>query len=104
VARVSNVVLTMTENVAQADTAPAWVATPTRDLDEIRTLHHITSVLLQTDAARRDAGEPRLSDLQRFTVSNVHTRTAQIIARGTVSDDERPWLVRAAQLLLLTVF
>ena len=31
-------------------------------------------------------------------------KPAQIIERGEVKPDERPWLVRSAQFLLLTVF
>lgn len=104
VARVSNTILELTRRVADADDAPVWTGTPARDLEEVRTLHHITSVLLKTDAAARGTDRPRLTELQRFTVSNVHTRAAQIIERGTVVPEERPWLVRSAQLLLLTVF
>jgi hypothetical protein len=104
VACVSNLIAGVCRSVADADATPAWTDKPARELDEVRTLHRITDLVLTTDAAAEMAGKPRLSQLQRFTVTNVHARTAQIIGRGEVKPDERPWLVRSAQFLLLTVF
>jgi hypothetical protein len=104
VASVSQLVFEVCRQVADAEAAPAWTDQPIRDLDEIRTLHRITELLLSTDDAARARGKPKLNDLQRFAVSNIHSRTVQIIERGDVRSDERPWLVRSAQLLLLTVF
>lgn len=104
VAQVSNLIESVCRSVAQADTPPAWIDQPRHELDEIRTLHGITELLLKTDDAGQDAGRPRLTQVQRFTVTNMHQRTAQILERGQVQSEERPWLVRAAQILLLTVF
>jgi hypothetical protein len=103
-AGVSNLIAGVCRSVADADTTPIWTDAPTHELDEVRTLHRITDLVLKTDAAADKSGRPRLTQLQRFTVTNVHAKTAQIIERGDVKPEDRPWLVRSAQLLLLTVF
>ena len=103
-AHVADVILSIGRQVADSESPPVWTDKPVYSLDEVRTLHRITEELLATDDAARAKGKPRLSDLQRFTVSNVKTRAAQLLARGEVRPDERPWLIRSAQLLLLTVF
>lgn len=103
-AAVANLVYEVCVRVAQADNTPAWIDEPSHSLDEVRTLLHITQLLLDTDDAARGAGKPKLNDLQRFSVSNVHARTKQILERGRLLPDERPWLIRSSQLLLLTVF
>ena len=97
-ARISTVILGVAQHVGSAETPPAWVNQPGLDLGEAETLHRITDLLLD------EAGGQRLSEIQRLLVSNVHTRTAQIIARKEITPDERTWLVRSAQLLLLSVF
>jgi hypothetical protein len=104
VANVSNLIASVCRKVADADTAPTWTDEPAHELDEVRTLHRITELLLKTDDDATAAGTPRLTQVQRFTVANVHAKAAQIIARGDMKPDERPWLIRSAQLLLLTVF
>jgi Zn-dependent M28 family amino/carboxypeptidase len=104
VARVSNLIAAVCRKVAQADSAPTWIERPSRDLDEIRTLHGVTDLVLKADAAAVQSGGKQLSQTQRFTVTSMHQKTAQILARGTIQADERPWIIRTAQLLLLTVF
>lgn len=104
-ARVASLVLNVCRQVAQADAVPVWTDTPRQDLDEVRALHRITSLLLAQDDADRAAEKPRrLSDVQRFLVSNVHVKAGQIIHRGEIKADERAWLIRSSQVLLLTVF
>lgn len=104
IAHVSNLIDSVCQRVAQADMPPTWIDQPQHELDEIRALHSITELLLKTDDAGQDAGRPRLTQVQRFTVTNMHQRTAQILERGRVQPEERPWIVRTAQILLLTVF
>lgn len=103
-AHVSQLILDVCRRVADAEEAPAWIEEPKHGLDEVRTLRRITELLLAADDAARARGAQKLTALQRFTVSNVHARTAQIIERGEVRADERPWLIRSSQILLLTVF
>jgi hypothetical protein len=104
VAAVSQLIQDVCRRVADAGAAPEWTDKPVHDLDEVRTLHRITELVLASDDAARAAGHPKLGTFQRFSVSNVHTRTAQILERGEVRAEERPWLIRSSQLLLLTVF
>ena len=104
VARVSNLIGEVCRVVADSDAPPEWTDAPVHELDEVRTLYKIADLALKTDAAAEAAGRPHLGQTQRFALTNMHTRTAKIIERGTVDPAERPWLVRAAQVLLLTVF
>lgn len=104
VAAVSQLIQDVCRRVADAGAAPEWTDKPVHDLDEVRTLHRITELVLASDDAARAAGHPKLGTFQRFSVSNVHTRTAQILERGEIRAEERPWLIRSSQLLLLTVF
>jgi hypothetical protein len=101
---VSNLIAGVCRSVADADAAPVWTDTPQHELDEVRTLYRITDLVLKTDDVAERAGKARLTQLQRFTVTNVHAKTAQIIARGEMKPEDRPWLIRSAQVLLLTVF
>lgn len=103
VANVSRLIEGVCRSVAQAETAPIWIDRPTHELDEIRTLHGITELLLKLDDADQ-TGRPKLTQVQRFTVTNMHHKTSQILERGAVLPEDRPGIVRNAQLLLLTVF
>lgn len=103
-AAVANLICELCDRVANDDVTPAWTDKPAPDLAEARTLHDVTQALLDADDASRARGRPRLADKQRFAVSNVHAKTRQILERGELRPDERPWLVRSAQLLMLTVF
>jgi hypothetical protein len=103
-AHVANLIACVCRSVADADTTPVWTDKPLHELDEVRTLRRITDLVLQSDDAARDEGRPRLSQIQRFTVTNVHSKASQIIENGEIKAEERPWLIRSAQLLLLTVF
>jgi hypothetical protein len=104
VAHVSNLIDNVCRSAAQSDSPPAWIDQPRHELDEIRALHGITELLLKTDNEGQDSGRPRLTQVQRFTVTNMHHRTAQILERGQVEAADRPGIVRMAQLLLLAVF
>lgn len=98
VARVSNLILGVTRSTADADVTPAWSDQPEHELDEVKALHRITELLLKVD------GPKQLTPVQQFFVSNVRTRTAQILKNGTMKAEDRTWLIRSSQLLLLTVF
>jgi len=101
---VAEMIRSICRTVADAKETPAWTDSPVHSLDEVRTLHRITEELLSSDDESRAAGKPRLSNLQRFTVSNLQNQASQMLARGEIRPEERPWLIRSAQLLLLTVF
>ena len=99
-ARISSLVLKITQSVADADEPPQWTSHPTTDIEEVKSLHQITTKILEA----ADAGTLPLGSVQKFFVSNIHTKFGSIVERGELRPDERPWLVRSAQFLLLTVF
>ncbi|MFM9960255.1 MAG: M28 family peptidase [Planctomycetaceae bacterium] len=98
VARVSSLVLKLVEATANGKTTPEWLDEVAPDLDEVRAVQRITDLLLQ-------AGEKKpLTDLQRLIVTQAHNKCQQILDRGTFNADDRKWLIRISQLLLLSVF
>lgn len=104
VARVAGLIAGVCRAAADSDATPQWTDSPRHELDEVRTLFQVTDLALKTDAAAEAAGKKHLDQKQRFALTNMHSRTSQILERGTIDPAERGWLVRAAQVLLLTVF
>jgi hypothetical protein len=98
VARVSGLVLRVTNDVANADDAPRWTDKPERNLDEARALNRIATLLLDADKQKP------LTDVQRLIVIQTKTSTDRILKRGAMTASERTWLTRLAQLMLLSVF
>ena len=97
-ARVSSLVLELVEHIGNAAEAPVWTVATKNDLDEPRALERITTLLLEADQKQP------LTDIQRYMVSTVRHRTRRILEQGSMSEDDRVWLVRMSQLLLLSVF
>ena len=98
VARVSSLVLKLVETTANADGAPEWTDEVQTNIDEVKSIHRITELLLQ-------AGEKKpLTDLQRLIVTQAKNKCQQILDRGTFNADDRKWLIRISQVLLLSVF
>ncbi len=98
IARVSSLVLKLVEATANADGAPEWTDEVQPNIDEVKAIHRITDLLLE-------AGEKKpLTDLQRLIVTQAKNKCQQILDRGTFSADDRKWLIRISQLLLLSVF
>lgn len=97
-ARVSSLVLKLVREVGSAETAPQWSPALAGDLDEPRALERITTLMLEAD------DQNRLTDVQRYILSTVRNRTRRILENGEMTADDRTWLVRMAQLLLLSVF
>ena len=97
-ARIASLVLNLTRHVAEAERTPVWTAAAQGDLDEPRALHRITTLLLESEKQRP------LTSTQRFMVTNVRNRTQQILKADKMSADDRTWLIRMSQLLLLSVF
>lgn len=98
-ARISNLIHLLLKTIGNAPDAPTWSDRQPQNLAEAETLHRVTEHLLN-DAD----GSRKLTGVQRFFVSQVRSRTGFMIEKQRVSDEERQWLVRAAQLLMLSVF
>lgn len=97
-ALIASVILKVTRRVANADQAPTWSDANTLGLDEPRVLHRITTLLLEADNRKP------LTQTQKFLVMNVRNRTQKIIDANKMTVDDRAWLIRMSQLLLLSVF
>lgn len=98
IACVSSLVLKIVESVANSDWTPEWSDEVQPDIHEVKAVHRITELLLQ-------AGEKKpLTDLQRLIVTQAQNKCQQILDRGTFNADDRKWLIRISQLLLLSVF
>jgi hypothetical protein len=98
VAAVSGLVMQLCLHVGDAEQAPEWSNPTGTDLEEARALNRISTLLLAAD------GDQKLSGVQRLLVSQAEVQTKQILERGKMTPGERTWLVRTAQLMLLSVF
>lgn len=99
-AGISSLILRVSQRVADEDDPPLWSPRVDTGLSEVHALHSITQTLLDADAA----GTFPLGGLHRFFISNMHHKMKKILTRGKLRPDERPWLIRTSQFLLLTVF
>lgn len=96
--RVASLVLRIVEQVGETADPPVWSPAAAGDLDEVRALQRITTLLLAAEEQRP------LSDVQRYMVSTVKNKTGRILDKGEMSASDRTWLIRMSQLLLLSVF
>ena len=99
-ARISTLILRVARHVADMHETPAWTDAVRPDLDEVRSVHRITELVLDADAN----GNHDLNGFQRLFVSQVHSKTGNAIRLGRLTSPEQKWLHHAAQLLLLTTF
>ncbi len=86
--------------VANSDNAPEWNAQPEPDLEEARTMERVTEVMLAEEAA----GHRQFSATVRFVAEQTLSKTRYMRERGRLTTDERVWLRRSAQFLLLSAF
>ena len=61
-------------------------------------MHRITKLLLDAE------GQRKFTDLQRLIITQAHNQCQRLLDRGTFTADDRKWLIRTSQLLLLSVF
>ena len=99
-ARISSLMAQLIVQVANSDEAPAWNAKPEPDLEEARTMERVTQVMLAEEAA----GRKELSATVRFVAGQTLAKTRYMRERGALTADERVWLRRSAQFLLLSAF
>ena len=100
VARVSTLIHRVTLMAADSDKPPQWTSDIQPDLDEPTGLKRVTELMLQAEADDKY----KLSDLQRMLVTHVNSRSTLILERGRMTQADRTWLTRTAQLLLFSVF
>ena len=97
-ARVTGLIDRIVVEAANDDAAPVWTDELPPNLDEARTLNRIATRLLD------EAAERQLGAIQLLTIGQAKSRTDAILARGEMTADERAWLVRLSQVMLLSVF
>jgi hypothetical protein len=96
--RIASLMLQLSRHIADAPQPPVWSDPNIQSLEEPRVLHRITTLLLEADKQKP------LTATQKFLVTNVRNRSGKIIEANMMSADDRTWLVRMSQLLLVTVF
>ena len=97
-AKVSGLILNICKNVASSNETPQWTEAVGTNVDEAKSLNRIATLLLKAEETQK------FTDLQRLLITHAKTRTGQIVERGEMTKDERTWLVRVAQIMLLSVF
>lgn len=98
VAAVSSLVLQIIQTAANADQAPEWTDEIPPDIDEVKAVLRITQLLLDAD------DQKKFTDLQRLIVTQAQNKCQQLLAKKTYTANDRKWLIRTSQLLLLSVF
>jgi hypothetical protein len=100
VGRVSSLILALTRELGNAESPIAWEQPEFQKLEEARAIHRVADQLLTSDAA----GKIDLSEVQRFFITQVHSKTGFMVREQRVSDEERKWICRTAQMMLITIF
>ncbi|SFI40389.1 M28 family peptidase [Planctomicrobium piriforme] len=98
--RVCTLILQLVNTIGDGAESPEWEEPQYQKLEEARAVFRVTEQLMEAD----ESGDITLSSMQRFFVSQVNSKTSYMLRRKRVSDDERKWVARTAQLLLLSVF
>jgi len=98
--RIIEFVTSLVQRLGNTPEELKWQAPAYQKLEEARAVHRVTEQLMQAD----DKETIKLSITQRFFVSQVKSKTAYMLKREKVSDEERKWVARTAQLLLISVF
>lgn len=99
-ARISSLIARLVVQIANSPEAPTWNSSPEPDLEEARTMERVTEVMLAEEAA----GHRKLSTTVRFVAGQTLAKTRYMRERGVLTADERVWLRRSAQFLLLSAF
>lgn len=99
-ARISSLISQILVRVADSEGPLMWNTSPEPSLEEAHTLERITEVLLAEEAA----GHRKLSATVRFVASQTLAKTRYMQERGVLTAEERVWLRRSAQILLLSAF
>ncbi len=85
-------------HAANADSSPEWIPDPELTLDEV------TTVLKIVEKIDQQADNWKLTTVQRLFVTQTRQRAKRILQQQTISPEDRRWLTRSTQMMLLTVF
>lgn len=93
----SRIIDAVVRRAADADTVPPWSPTPDHPFAEAVAVRDVIHLLQD----HRD--ELKIQGLKATIIDNALTKLDQIVARGTITADERAWMLRTAQVVLFTV-
>lgn len=96
--QIASLILDVSRQVANTNQPPDWNPIEIRSLEEPKVLYRITNLLLEADQKKP------LTSTQRFLVTNVKNRCQKILTANSMTSEDRAWLVRMSQLLLVSVF
>jgi len=99
-ARISQLILKIVEHLGNNSASLEWEPAAYQKLEEARAIYRVTDQLLQSE----ESGDASLSATQRFLVSQIRSKAQYMLKMQHVSDEERKWMGRSAQVLLLSVF
>lgn len=100
VARVSTVMDQVARRMANHPNDIEWRGASEPTLAEVEAVNRVTGHLLEASGA----GKLELTDLQRFFIDQIQSKTNFMLRRGSISAEERKWLVRSTQILLFSLF
>jgi len=98
--RIVTLILKLVQSLGDTASELVWQPPVYQKLKEAKAVFRVTEQLMEADAE----GHIKLSATQRFFVSQVHSKTGYMLRVQKVSNDERKWVARTAQLLLISVF
>ena len=98
VAGVSSLVLKIIHSAANAEQSPEWTDDIPPDIEEVKAVLRITTLLLEAEGPRK------FTDLQKLIVTQAQNKCRQLLTKETFTANDRKWLIRTSQLLLLSVF
>lgn len=83
---------------AGAESPPEWIDQPELTLEEV------SAVLTIVETIEEAASSWNLSLVQKLFVTQTRQRATRILKQGFITPEDRRWLTRATQMMLLTVF
>ncbi|MCA1684480.1 MAG: M20/M25/M40 family metallo-hydrolase [Planctomycetia bacterium] len=95
---ISRVINRVGRRASISEQVPTWSTTPDHSLKEAETLRDVMRTLL------RNQTELKIGPTQARLMTNTLRALDEILARGTMSADERAGVVRVTRIILLTLF
>ncbi len=99
-ADISTTMARMCAHLGSMPEVPAWKLPDPTDTIDAKTMHRVTEALLKAD----EEGTIQLSGLHRTFITQLRSKTGGAVRSGRISAEERAWLIRASQFLLISVF
>ncbi|MEZ5943149.1 MAG: M28 family peptidase [Planctomycetaceae bacterium] len=99
-ADISTTMSRLCAHLGEMSEVPKWRLPDPTDPIDAKTMNRVTEALLKAD----EEGRIQLSGFHRTFVSQLQSKTGGAMRRGRISAEERVWLIRASQFLLISVF